>query len=160
MGLEAPADIILNGSSPEISLNNLIKLDCEGLQDMKKIEEGIVHIIAHNFSKNSSVLDEIRRLQSFYDIYLHSTKTKTKVSNKSADLKKGSKKTADSSKKKKTVDEHKFENYFDFQAPVKYLKSHQILALNRGENLKVLYGTIFTIKSYSDIIAILTGFIY
>lgn len=143
MGLEAPADIILNGSSPEISLNNLVKLECEGLQDMKKIEEGIVHIIAHNFSKNSSVLDEIRRLRSIYDIYLHSTKTKAKVSNKSADPdKKGSKKTADSSKKNKTVDEHKFENYFDFQVPVKYLKSHQILALNRGENLKVLHATV------------------
>jgi transcriptional accessory protein Tex/SPT6 len=39
---------------------------------------------------------------------------------------------------KKKVDEHKYENYFDFTIPTKYLKAHQILALNRGENHKIL----------------------
>ena len=47
-------------------------------------------------------------------------------------------KKEDPKKPQKKVDEHKFENYFNFNIPTKYLKPHQILALNRGENLKVL----------------------
>lgn len=45
------------------------------------------------------------------------------------------------SKNAKNIDESelsKFENYFNFSKPVKYLKPHQILAINRGENHKVL----------------------
>lgn len=38
----------------------------------------------------------------------------------------------------KPVDESKFENYFDYKIPVKYIKPHQILAINRGESQKVL----------------------
>lgn len=38
----------------------------------------------------------------------------------------------------KKVDEHKFEHYFSFNCCTKYLRSHQIMALNRGENQKVL----------------------
>ena len=38
---------------------------------------------------------------------------------------------------KKIVDPMKFENYHDFQNPIKYIKPHQVLAINRGENLKV-----------------------
>jgi transcriptional accessory protein Tex/SPT6 len=39
---------------------------------------------------------------------------------------------------KKQQDSHKFENYFKFSCPIKFVKSHQILAINRGENLKIL----------------------
>lgn len=38
----------------------------------------------------------------------------------------------------KKVDEHKFEHYFSFNCCTKYLRPHQIMALNRGENQKVL----------------------
>lgn len=38
----------------------------------------------------------------------------------------------------KKVDEHKFEHYFSFTCCTKYLRPHQIMALNRGENQKVL----------------------
>lgn len=32
----------------------------------------------------------------------------------------------------------KYEQYFDFQSDVKYLKPHQILAINRADDLKIL----------------------
>ena len=35
-------------------------------------------------------------------------------------------------------DPKKFENYFQFSCPVNFIKSHQVLAINRGESLKIL----------------------
>ncbi len=32
----------------------------------------------------------------------------------------------------------KFETYYDFSIPIKYAKPHQVLAINRGENQKML----------------------
>ena len=44
-----------------------------------------------------------------------------------------------SSKKKSAVDDNKvYEMYYDYKEPVKYVKPHRILAINRGENEKVL----------------------
>jgi len=44
-----------------------------------------------------------------------------------------------SSKKKKAEDAEKlYENYYDFKEPVKYLKSHRVLAINRGEKEGIL----------------------
>ncbi|MBO5414926.1 MAG: RNA-binding transcriptional accessory protein [Bacilli bacterium] len=44
-----------------------------------------------------------------------------------------------SSIKKNAVDENKiYEMYYDYNEPVKWIKAHRILALNRGENEKVL----------------------
>lgn len=37
----------------------------------------------------------------------------------------------------KPVDPSKFEMYFDFKNMIKFVKPHQVLAINRGESLKV-----------------------
>ena len=48
-----------------------------------------------------------------------------------------------SKKKKDAVDENKvYEMYYDYQEPVKWIKPHRILALNRGEAEKILTVTI------------------
>ena len=48
-----------------------------------------------------------------------------------------------SKKKKGAVDENKvYEMYYDYQEPVKWIKPHRILALNRGEAEKILTVTI------------------
>lgn len=47
-------------------------------------------------------------------------------------------KKAKITKSKSNADASKFENYFDFMSPIFYVKPHQILAINRGENLKLL----------------------
>lgn len=41
-------------------------------------------------------------------------------------------------KSKKSLDSKIFENYFDYTNNVNFVKPHQILAINRGESLKVL----------------------
>lgn len=58
------------------------------------------------------------------------------------------KKTAPSKTKQvktdKKIDESKFENYENFEMPIVHIKPHQILAINRGEALKVLNVKITT----------------
>lgn len=62
LGLDSFAEGILIGSLPEIDLPELVKPEVEGLETVEKVEEGIKHLMAHNFSKNTAVLEEIRRL--------------------------------------------------------------------------------------------------
>lgn len=62
---------------------------------------------------------------------IHSTVSKVKSESKTNSDVKGDKST-------KPIDPLKFETYFDFKTSVRWAKPHQILAINRGENLKVL----------------------
>lgn len=63
---------------------------------------------------------------------IHSTVAKAKAESKASTAIKSEKPAA------KPVDPLKFETYFDFKTSVKWAKPHQILAINRGESLKVL----------------------
>lgn len=60
--------------------------------------------------------------------------SKALKSTETAKPKKGEK----TSKAARPVDRLKFETYFDFRQSVRYVKPHQVLAINRGESLKVL----------------------
>lgn len=62
---------------------------------------------------------------------IHSTVSKVKTESKTTAVVKTEKST-------KPVDPLKFETYFDFKTSVRWAKPHQILAINRGENLKIL----------------------
>lgn len=58
-------------------------------------------------------------------------------------------KTKKSSSKQPTdTKNEKFDNYFDFEIPVKYIKPHQVLAINRGENLKILSVKVVVPESF------------
>lgn len=139
LGLDSFAEGILIGSLPEIDLPELVKPEVEGLETVEKVEEGIKHLMAHNFSKNTAVLEEIRRLISKYDIVLSSTQiTKTRKAEEKDESNNNGKGAGGMKRIPKKVDEHKFEHYFSFTCCTKYLRPHQIMALNRGENQKVL----------------------
>ncbi len=60
-----------------------------------------------------------------------------------------------SSKKKSAVDENlTYEMYYDYHEPIKYIKPHRVLALNRGEKEKVLTVSIeFDKKKVEDYLA-------
>lgn len=139
LGLDSFAEGILIGSLPEIDLPELVKPEVEGLETVEKVEEGIKHLMAHNFSKNTAVLEEIRRLISKYDIVLSSTQiTKSRKAEEKDESNNNGKGAGGMKRIPKKVDEHKFEHYFSFTCCTKYLRPHQIMALNRGENQKVL----------------------
>lgn len=46
-------------------------------------------------------------------------------------------------KSNKPVDANKFETYFEFKNAIKFVKPHQVLAINRGESLKVNIKKLF-----------------
>jgi transcriptional accessory protein Tex/SPT6 len=61
LGLEEYADDLLLGIK-EVELPALVKSNVEGLETKHKVEDGIQHIMAFKFSKNTLVLEELRRL--------------------------------------------------------------------------------------------------
>jgi hypothetical protein len=61
LGLEVCADDLLLGIE-EVDMPALVKPDIEGLESQHKVQDGIQHIIAFKFSKNTLVLEELRRL--------------------------------------------------------------------------------------------------
>ncbi len=114
LGLEPLAKIIMsfptNGSLEDIT-KKFVKDDLS----MDKCIEGAKYIIAEWISDNASYRKWIRSY--FY-------KNGIICSNK---------------KKGDDIDPNKtYEMYYSYQEPIKWIKAHRILALNRGENEKVL----------------------
>lgn len=125
-GLAPPAENLLKGKGPPVTFSSYVNQSNEALDTTKKVEEAFKSIIVHDISKNTEVLDQLRDLQQTHRIELISTVVKKKE------------KESDTKKTKSKEQEHKFENYFDFKQSIAYLKPHQVLAINRGESLKIL----------------------
>ncbi|XP_067680479.1 S1 RNA-binding domain-containing protein 1-like isoform X2 [Haliotis asinina] len=125
LGLEEPALQILDGK--HVQLETLVRQGEKGLAKPHDIETGIQHILADIFSKEKEAMDEVKRLCETSNVKMESSRSKTSTKKDDKDNKAGA-----------SDDSHKFEQYFDFSCPVKYIKSHQVLALNRGEDKKIL----------------------
>ncbi|EFA10546.1 Transcription elongation factor SPT6-like Protein [Tribolium castaneum] len=113
-GLEAPALALLNNTK-RVRFDDFVKID-DGL-DIKAVKNGIAHIIAAVISTDSEILSSLREFRKKANIIIKTKKAATKH---------------------KVENSEKFDNYFDFEVPLKYIKPHQVLAINRGENLKIL----------------------
>ncbi len=114
LGLEPLAKMIMsfptNGSLEELAL----KFVNDKVKDVDSAIQGAKYIIAEWVSDNASYRKWIRRY--FYKNGLIVSK-----------------------KKKNALDEGKvYEMYYDYSEPVKWIKPHRVLALNRGEKEKVL----------------------
>lgn len=144
LGLEDAAQIILDGSC-QLSLEQFVDKSKEGLSDVKEVQLGIQHIIADIISKDRGVLDFITDLKKNLNIRLVSKRGKctavkeaTKASSKKSSSTKPLTVAVKQKLQAKADEESKYQNYFDFSMNVKYIKPHQILAINRGENQKEL----------------------
>uniref|UniRef100_A0A0K8UTZ2 S1 RNA-binding domain-containing protein 1 n=1 Tax=Bactrocera latifrons TaxID=174628 RepID=A0A0K8UTZ2_BACLA len=146
LGLGDAADRLLFGEAPEVRLESLIDRNNADLENVEKVLQGICHIISHNISKHTGVLEELRRLQKVHRIVLKCTKSKTPgtsaVTKSSTSLKSQLNNNTVHSKNK--TDASKYETYYDFQQDVRYLKPHQVLAINRAEKQKFLTVKIVT----------------
>ncbi|XP_012348673.1 S1 RNA-binding domain-containing protein 1 isoform X2 [Apis florea] len=122
LGLGHISDLILQGQELP-PLPSIIDSKKDGLKTKQQILDGIIHIIADIINKNKTVFDKVKELQSESIIKIQSTECKSK--NKSVD--------------NKEKDMHrKYETYYDFNTNNRYIKPHQILAINRGEAQKIL----------------------
>uniref|UniRef100_A0A8C2TEQ6 S1 RNA-binding domain-containing protein 1 n=1 Tax=Coturnix japonica TaxID=93934 RepID=A0A8C2TEQ6_COTJA len=119
LGLE-PAALSLLQRPMELNLFSYIRPNTKGLANIQEVEAGVQHILADIFAKDKDTLDFIRRLCQQRYICIQSALAK--VSSKNSN--------------EKNID--KFQLYHGFSCNIKNIQHHQILAINRGENLKIL----------------------
>ena len=125
LGLGPVGDLVLQGQALP-SLSSLIDFNKDGLKTERQIVDGIVHIVADVINKNKIVFDKVKELQSQCSINIQT-----------AEYKANSKSNSKSESKEKDL-ERKYEMYYNFNTSTKYIKPHQILAINRGEAQKIL----------------------
>ncbi|XP_060070603.1 S1 RNA-binding domain-containing protein 1-like [Ylistrum balloti] len=108
-----------------------IRPDTKGVSSLKEVEAGIQHILADMMTKDKEVIDLVRVLTDDRGITLESTESKG--------LKK---KLSDKSHDKELDKAYNYESYFNFRRLVSHIQSYQVLAINRGEEHKILSVTI------------------
>ncbi|XP_052042471.1 S1 RNA-binding domain-containing protein 1 isoform X2 [Apodemus sylvaticus] len=119
LGLEGAARTLLENPG-QLNLLSYIKPDVKGLSELKDIETGVQHILADMIAKDRDTLDFIRNLCKHRYICIQSSLAKV------------------SSKKVNEKEVDKFQLYQNFSCNIRNIHHHQILAINRGENLKIL----------------------
>ncbi|XP_006882372.1 PREDICTED: S1 RNA-binding domain-containing protein 1-like [Elephantulus edwardii] len=119
LGLEGAARTLLENPGA-LNLLSYLKPNVKGLSTLLEIETGVQHILADMIAKDKDTLDFIRTLCQNRPICIQSSLAKmssTKVNEKDVD---------------------KFQLYQNFSCYIRNIHHHQILAINRGENLKIL----------------------
>uniref|UniRef100_A0A8B9QEJ0 S1 RNA-binding domain-containing protein 1 n=1 Tax=Apteryx owenii TaxID=8824 RepID=A0A8B9QEJ0_APTOW len=119
LGLE-PAALSLLQNPMELNLFSYVRPNIKGLSTIQEVEAGVQHILADMFAKDKDTLDFIRKLCQQRYICIQSALAKA------------------SSKNINEKDIDKFQLYHEFSCNIKNIQHHQILAINRGENLKIL----------------------
>ncbi len=116
-GLEPLAKQIKAGSNK--SIKELAKsFITDGFDTVEKVLEGASYIIQENYSEDSYIRKSIRYGMSNYG-------------------------NINSKLKKNAIDEgHTFKIYYEYSSQIRSIKSHNVLALNRGEKLKILTVTV------------------
>ncbi|XP_069350182.1 S1 RNA-binding domain-containing protein 1 [Eulemur rufifrons] len=119
LGLEGAARTLLENPGA-LNLLSYVRPDVKGLSALQDIEIGVQHILADMIAKDKDTLDFIRKLCQNRYICIQSSLAKV------------------SSKKVNEKDVDKFLLYQNFSCNIRNIQHHQILAINRGENLKIL----------------------
>ncbi|KAM8787155.1 S1 RNA-binding domain-containing protein 1 isoform 2-T2 [Rhynchonycteris naso] len=119
LGLEEAARTLLENPG-KLNLLSYIQPSVKGLSALQDIETGVQHILADMIAKDRDTLDFIRKLCQNRYISIQSSLAKI------------------SSKKVSEKDVDKFHLYHNFSCNIRTIHHHQILAINRGENLKIL----------------------
>lgn len=116
-------------NSGNVNLNKQIKLGVKGLSSEKEVQTGIQHIIADLIHRDDSVIKVVKDLCKTNGILIECSKFVTS--------KKLSAKTLEKAQKAQQSS-YKFENYFEFKGSSRTIRPHQVLAINRGEEQKIL----------------------
>ncbi|XP_045684646.1 S1 RNA-binding domain-containing protein 1 isoform X1 [Phyllostomus hastatus] len=119
LGLEEAARTLLENPGV-LNLLSYVRPNVKGLSALQDIETGVQHILADMIAKDRETLDFIRKLCQNRYISIQSSLAKV------------------SSKKVNEKDVDKFHLYQNFSCNIRNIQHHQILAINRGENLKIL----------------------
>ncbi|CAG4911460.1 unnamed protein product [Colias eurytheme] len=127
LGLEPYAIRALNGEY--IDINSL----CDGSEELsnaEKVDTHITHIVADIIYKDTRVLEQMRSLKEETRFTLQSSRTKSST--------KEPKKDKENKKIDTKSDPETYKLYFEWKCPIHFVKSYQTLAINRGEDEKIL----------------------
>ncbi|KAM3855530.1 S1 RNA-binding domain-containing protein 1 [Vipera latastei] len=119
LGLEQAANLLLENPK-ELNLFFYVKSNVKGLSTKEEVKLGVQHILADMIYKDKETKDFIRNLCQSKYVCIQSCLAKVTSKNIS----------------EKNV--NKFHLYQNFSCNIKSIQHHQILAINRGENLKIL----------------------
>ena len=127
LGLEPAAETVLLGDK-QLDPQKFVEKGVKGKESAEEVMTGVQHVIADIIVHDPEIAEVIRNLQAECHLVLECKRAKEKASEKNK-VKEGD---------KRDVDPTKFQNYFEFSRPCKHVQPHQVLAINRGESLKVL----------------------
>uniref|UniRef100_A0A8C9WQ00 S1 RNA-binding domain-containing protein 1 n=1 Tax=Scleropages formosus TaxID=113540 RepID=A0A8C9WQ00_SCLFO len=121
LGLDPAAQALLQ-TPQTLSLHSWVKPHIQGVSTLEEVATGVEQILADMMAKDKETLAYVRSLCDRNTVTIHSSLSKTRPVEKPG--------------KPKDID--KFHLYYDFTCDVRRIQHHQILAINRGENLKIL----------------------
>uniref|UniRef100_A0A8C4DXU9 S1 RNA-binding domain-containing protein 1 n=1 Tax=Dicentrarchus labrax TaxID=13489 RepID=A0A8C4DXU9_DICLA len=116
LGLEVAASTLLD-TPHTLDLRAWVKPGTEGLSSVEEVATGVEHILADMIAKDPETLTYVKTLCENSFVTIQSSVSKSQNKNKDID---------------------KFHLYFDFTCNIQRIQSHQTLAINRGESLKIL----------------------
>ncbi|XP_017283934.1 S1 RNA-binding domain-containing protein 1 [Kryptolebias marmoratus] len=136
LGLEEAATALMN-TPHSLDLRAWVKPGTEGLSSIEEVATGVEHILADMIAKDPETLTYIKTLCEKSFVTIQSSVSKSALKEKEQkQSSQGHSKTGVEQNKNKDID--KFHLYFDFTSNIQRIQPHQTLAINRGENLKVL----------------------
>ncbi|XP_047668747.1 S1 RNA-binding domain-containing protein 1 isoform X2 [Tachysurus fulvidraco] len=126
LGLESAALALLQ-TPQTLDLRSWIQPGTKGLSTLDEVATGVEQILADMIAKDIETLTYIRSLCERSDLKIQSSVSKTAL-----------KEQQQADQKSKPKDISKFSLYSSFCCSVQRIQHHQTLAINRGENLKIL----------------------
>ncbi|KAM6998113.1 S1 RNA-binding domain-containing protein 1 [Tautogolabrus adspersus] len=136
LGLEVAVSALLD-SPHTLDLREWVKPDTEGLSSVEEVATGVEHILADMIAKDPETLGYIKTLCENSYVNIQSSVSKSALKEREQEMSvQGHQKPGAHQNKGKDID--KFHLYFDFNCNIQRIQSHQTLAINRGESLKIL----------------------
>uniref|UniRef100_A0A3Q3Q187 S1 motif domain-containing protein n=1 Tax=Monopterus albus TaxID=43700 RepID=A0A3Q3Q187_MONAL len=136
LGLEVPASALID-TPHTLDLRAWVKPGTDGLSSVEEVATGVEHILADMIAKDPETLTYVKTLCENSFVTIQSSVSKSALKEKEQEKSvQGQKKTGAQQNKNKDID--KFHLYFDFTCTIQRIQPHQTLAINRGENLKIL----------------------
>ncbi|KAA0717848.1 S1 RNA-binding domain-containing protein 1 [Triplophysa tibetana] len=134
LGLE-PAALALLQAPQTMDIHSCIQANKKGLSNLVEVATGVQEILADMISKDKESLTYVQSLCDRALVTIHSAVSKTALKEQQEQQ---------GNQKSKPKDIAKFSLYTDFTCNVQQIQHHQVtllfqtLAINRGENLKIL----------------------
>ncbi|XP_020507457.2 S1 RNA-binding domain-containing protein 1 [Labrus bergylta] len=132
LGLEVAVSALLD-SPHTLDLREWVKPGTEGLSSVEEVATGVEHILADMIAKDPETLSYIKTLCENSFVTIQSSVSKSALKEREQE-----KAVQGHQKPNKNKDIDKFHLYFNFNNNIQRIQSHQTLAINRGESLKIL----------------------